>query len=184
MENAIRFIELRDQINPKTRIWMRMIIQEKNAGEWPDYKSFWKKRIKQTDRVYSRTIFNWGEQLKGFQAVAESCEMNLPCVALWSLLVIFNTGDVPLCNADFNLKYPLGSVKERSIADLWRSESMMKQRIKHLEGRKGNIDICMNCNVWDEPGVEDKISIKYAESQVVGKRKTGGVKETEKDGMV
>lgn len=167
MENAIRFIELRDQINPKTRIWMRMIIQEKNTGGWPKYKSFWEKRMKSQDRVYSRTIFNWGGQLKGFQPVTQSYELNLPCVALWSLLVIFNTGDVPLCNTDFNLKHPLGSVRGHSISELWNSELMNRQRKMHLIGRKTNIDICTDCNVWDEPGEENKVSSLYAEPREV-----------------
>ena len=34
LENAKRFIRLRNEINPSTRIWMRMIRQEENKDEW------------------------------------------------------------------------------------------------------------------------------------------------------
>ncbi len=35
MENALRFIELRDRINPKTQIRVRMVRQDSNVDEWP-----------------------------------------------------------------------------------------------------------------------------------------------------
>ena len=168
LENALRFIELRKKINPKTKIWMRMVMQEANKDEWAGYQAYWAQRLlPDHDRVYYHTIFNWGGQLKAFKPVAKSCELNLPCVSLWSLMVIFNNGDVPLCNVDFNLKYRLGNVKDSSIAELWHSKLMETRREKHLFGRKRDIGICGNCNVWDEPIDLKNVSSKYAEADDV-----------------
>ena len=164
LENAERFIRLRDEINPNTRIWMRMIRQETNKDEWPFYHQFWSKRMASTDRIYHHNLFNWGGQLEGFKPIDASYEPNLPCVALWSLLVIFGNGDVPLCNVDYNNKYPTGSVLENSIEELWRSKIMNERRAIHLEGDKACIGICGNCNVWEEPEAQDQfISADYAE---------------------
>lgn len=163
LENAERFISLRDRINPGTQIWMRMIRQEENKGEWPAYQEFWSQRMAATDRIYYHNIFNWGGQLKDFRPIAQSYEPNLPCVALWSLLVIFANGDVPLCNVDYNNKYPTGSVREQTIEEVWRSKVMAERRHAHLEGRKGDIKLCENCNVWEEAETQDKlISAQYA----------------------
>lgn len=163
LENVLHFIELRDKIRPETRIWMRMIRQESNRDEWPDYHEFWDRRLSETDRVYYHNIFNWGGQLKGFAPIARSYEPNLPCVALWSLLVLFTSGDVPLCNVDFNNTFPSGSVTSHSIAEIWRSELMNERRWLHLDGQKARIDLCENCNVWDESPDLDGVSSQYAE---------------------
>ncbi len=168
LANALRFIELRNQLRPETKIWMRMIRQESNKDEWPSYQAYWSKRLAPTDRIYYHNIFNWGGQLKGFKPVTTSYEPNLPCVALWSLMVIFCNGDVPLCNVDFNNKFPSGSVVKDTIVDLWRSKLMNESREMHLAGRKACISLCKNCNVWDEPPGGENISARYAAPAVIG----------------
>lgn len=162
LENALKFIQLRNRIRPETKIWMRMIRQETNQSEWDDYHSFWSKHLSDTDRIYYHNIFNWGDQLKGFKPISKSFEPNLPCVALWSLLVIFCNGDVPLCNVDFNNKFPTGTVVSNSISELWQSQIMAQRREWHLTGQKGKVDICKSCNVWDEPPSTPSISSQYA----------------------
>ena len=128
MENARRFIELRDKIRPETKIWMRMIRQESNRDEWPSYKDYWSQFLSENDRIYYHNVFNWGGQLEGYKPISLSFEPDLPCVALWSLLVIFANGDVPLCNVDYNNKYPTGSVATHSIKELWESKIMTERR--------------------------------------------------------
>jgi len=163
LDNVLHFIELRDRIRPETKIWMRMIRQESNQDEWPGYRDFWTPRLSEADRVYYHNIFNWGGQLKDFRPIAKSYEPNLPCVALWSLMVIFTDGDVPLCNVDFNNRSPSGNVLSHSIADVWRSKIMNERRWLHLSGRKEHIGLCENCNVWDESPDLDGVSSEYAE---------------------
>lgn len=162
LSNALNFIKLRDQIRPETKIWVRMIRQQSNYDEWQEYEKFWSEKVSNNDRVYYHYIFNWGNQLRDFKPVAKSYEPNLPCVALWSLLVIFSNGDVPLCNVDFNKKHGVGNVMTSSIKELWQSRFMNEKRNMHLSGKKGEIDICKNCNVWDEPKDKDSISPQYA----------------------
>jgi radical SAM protein with 4Fe4S-binding SPASM domain len=168
MANAQRFVELRNKIRPQTQVWMRMIRQKSNENEWPAYEEFWKKRLAKTDRIYYHNIFNWGGQLKGFQPISMSYEPNLPCVALWSLMVIFCDGHVPMCNVDFNNKFPVGDVTKDSLADVWRSKQMQEYRRMHMAGRKGEISICKECNVWDEPPGDKSISARYAELVPIG----------------
>ena len=84
------------------------------------------------------------------------------------MLLIFANGDVPLCNVDYNNKFPTGSVLENSIEELWRSKIMNERRQMHLEGRKDCISLCVNCNVWDEPESQDMlISSDYADKVTV-----------------
>lgn len=163
LENALEFIKLRNKLRPQTRIWIRMIRQKSNLGEWPDYHKYWSMLLSENDRVYYHNIFNWGGQLKDFEPISRSYEPNLPCVALWSLLVIFSNGDVPLCNTDYNNAYPLGSVISNTISELWRSKEMIERRELHLSGKKSYISLCKNCNVWDESPDGPRISSQYTE---------------------
>ena len=162
LENAQKFIELRNKIRPETRIWMRMIRQEGNKDEWQSYHDYWFERMSQQDRIYYHNIFNWGGQLSGYLPFEKTFEPNLPCVALWSLLVIFCNGDVPLCNVDFNNRYPTGSVVTDSIEDLWMSKIVQQRRSLHMSGNKADISMCKNCNVWDESPDMEGISSEYA----------------------
>ena len=73
---------------------------------------------------------------KNYKPIEKSFEPNLPCVVLWSLMVFFTNGDVPLCNIDFNNKYPTGSVMKNSIRELWHSKVMQQRREWHLKSKK------------------------------------------------
>ena len=162
LENALRFVRLREEMGRHTQVWMRMIRQESNKDEWPAYEAFWRHHLRMSDRIYYHNIFNWGGQLKSFRSISASYEPHLPCVALWSLLVIFANGDVPLCNVDYNNKFPNGSVVGSSIADVWRSKTMQERRALHLGGQKDCITLCGPCNVWDEPPDKSSLSMEYS----------------------
>lgn len=162
LENTLKFIELRNKIRPETQIWIRMVRQESNKDEWPEYHKYWSERVSENDRVYFRNIHNWGAQLKEYTPISTSFEPNLPCVALWSLMCIFSEGEVPLCNVDFNNKYPSGSVVTQSIEEVWQSQIMSQRRELHLSGNKGKIDPCLNCNAWDEPPDTKSVSSQFA----------------------
>jgi hypothetical protein len=164
LRNARKFIALRDRIRPETRIRMRMIRQESNYDEWPAYQRYWADKLSARDRVYFNNINNWGGQLKTFKAVSRSYEPNLPCVALWSLLVVFAGGEVPYCNVDYNNTRPTGNLAGATIAELWRSQTMQDKRRAHLAGRKRENPLCETCNAWDEPPDAQPVSAEYAEA--------------------
>lgn len=151
MENARRFIELRNRLRPETQIRVRMIRQASNIDEWPAYDAYWRPKIAAHDRVYYLNIHNWGDQLKNHCTFGINTQKEKPCVALWSLMVIFANGDVPLCNVDYNNKFPTGNISTQSIAEIWQSSIANERRDFHMEGRRDGISLCENCSVWDEP---------------------------------
>ena len=146
--NVLDFIRIRDEIGSTCQAWVRMIRQEANRYEWRTFEEFWRERLKPTDRVDYRNIHNWGTQLVNFKQIAPA-NVEKPCVALWSLMVIFADGSVPLCNVDYNLKHPLGSVATQSIESLWQSKEQDRRRRQHLIGER-DIPICQGCTVWSE----------------------------------
>lgn len=168
LENALGFVRLRDRLRPQTSIWVRMVVGENNANEWPSYRDYWAPRLNDHDRLYYHSMHNWGGQI-GVATPRLSYEPTLPCVALWSLMVIFSNGDVPLCNVDYNNKFPTGDVRQSSIAEVWQSAVLAQRRRQHLGGEKAAISLCTNCNVWDEQGNHDAefLSAQYGSAQAV-----------------
>ncbi len=151
VSNACELIRLRDRINPKARIRIRMIRQELNKDQWPDFERFWRPKLRQHDKVYCSDMHNWGDQLAAYKPSSVARERDLPCVALWSLMTIFANGDVPMCNIDFNNKFPTGNVRENSIKEVWQNDVQNERRRVHIELRRKEMEMCANCTVWALP---------------------------------
>lgn len=151
MQNALRFFKLRNAIRPECTIWVRMIRQESNQHEWPMFAAYWKPFLKEKDRCYYLDIHNWGGQLDGSKYSPPLGPSAHPCVALWSLMVIFADGKVPMCNVDYNNRHPVGDLICSSIKSLWQSQAQNYRRDLHLNGQRKHIDMCANCTVWSEP---------------------------------
>lgn len=145
--NVHDFIYERDRQGSTCQAWVRMIRQEANKHEWPMFEAYWRKIVRDSDRVDYRNIHNWGTQLKDFRQIAPANVVK-PCVALWSLMVIFADGQVPRCNVDYNNKHPVGNVRDSSIAELWQGQIQNALRTQHLRGER--TDICKGCTVWSE----------------------------------
>jgi radical SAM protein with 4Fe4S-binding SPASM domain len=155
MANARGFIAMRDALQSDCQVWVRMIRQESNRFEWASFEKFWRARVQASDRVDYLNIHNWGGQLVNFKAIAPANIVD-PCVALWSLMVVFANGDVPLCNVDYNNTRPLGNVRDSSIAALWQSKEQDERRGEHLNGKRTGI--CQGCTVWSEKNNKEKVA--------------------------
>ena len=135
--------------------------------EFDAYKTFWEGQESynsKLDRIYYHNVFDWGGQLDGFKAVSNNTERWLPCVALWSLMPIFANGDVPMCNVDFNGTHKVGNVVNSSIKEIWCGEDLANIRELHLQGAKSSINMCKDCNVWEEVTQRDgtpSVSAEY-----------------------
>ncbi len=149
--NARQLFRVRDELGATCKLRVRMIRQDSNAEEWASgaFQAEWRPYVSNGDTVEYRNIHNWGGQLDGFKAIAPA-ETEKPCIALWSLMTIFADGTVPMCNVDYDKKYPLGNVREYKIAELWRSQEQARRRNLHLVGARNAIPPCDGCTVWSE----------------------------------
>lgn len=157
--NIHNFIVMRDAGKYPTQVWVRMIRQESNRDEWSSFQRYWKAFTKPTDRVDYRDLHNWGGQLVGFDR-EEKRPDQMPCVALWSLMVIFADGTVPRCNVDFNKKHPVGNLNDSTISQLWTGKIQNQVRQEHLHGIRRSI--CAGCDVWTERSKTEESFSKWS----------------------
>jgi len=151
-KNIEDFIKLRDKISARTKVRFRYILQGINDSEFLVFEKYWSKKISKNDSISRKIQHTVG----GFMEAMDSAEYKelmeknavLPCKVIFSSISITVTGDVSICAYDFEQKSPLGSVADKSISELWQSETLKKVRDAHIsKGRKG-YEPCINCNVW------------------------------------
>ena len=70
----------------------------------------------------------------------------MPCRKLLTQLVITASGDVTICDYDWEGTLIYGNVRESSILELWDSEVLKKKRLMHYTGKKRKLDLCDNCS--------------------------------------
>ncbi len=70
----------------------------------------------------------------------------MPCRKLLTQLVIMASGDVTICDYDWEGELIYGNIKESTILELWQSEVLKKKRLMHYTGKKRKLDLCDNCS--------------------------------------
>jgi len=150
-ENIIDFINIRNSNGEKPRVHIRMVLQEENYKEEIGWKDFWKSKVLESDIVSSKQIHLWGNQLNSSQKVfpKKNEYSQIPCISVWSTMIIHFDGKVPLCGCDYNNKFLMGNLNSLNIKDIWMSDKFDKMRDLHSYGRRDEISFCKECNIWD-----------------------------------
>jgi radical SAM protein with 4Fe4S-binding SPASM domain len=146
-QNLLDFLELRDQLNADTTLRVLMVVQEKNADEVDEWKTYWAAKLKPSDELVAINAHNWGTQLhdKVNSALQDDSEA---CIFPFGSMAIMADGTVPLCCVDVQPTYRLGRANKTSIAAIWKSRALRRIRHLHLSGKKWEMKICRGCDVW------------------------------------
>ena len=153
-ENCLQFIKLRNERGHKPRIRIRMALQSANKHEEKEWSEHWKERVLSTDIVYSKPMHSWGNQLKSYESLLDkNTEIkkyySIPCVSLWSTMIVHFDGKVPLCGVDYNNSFLMGDITSSTIKDVWNSKNFEEIRKKHVSLERYKINLCRGCNIWD-----------------------------------
>lgn len=84
------------------------------------------------------------------------------CPYIFYIMVVNSDGKTSLCVGDWKHVLRYGDLSIRSVKSVWNGETINKYRIAHLEGRRGEIPFCRNCQVVSH-GTLDNID-KYAKA--------------------
>lgn len=144
MTNVLNLIKLRDQGNYKTRIIVRMITQDLNNDEWPEYEKFWKTHLNhQTgDMILWFPIHEWPN--------ARLSEQNdhAVCPYIFDRMTINVYGEIQFCCVDvFADFYKLGSILNQEPIRVFNNEIFSKAREQMKQGLWNDLEYCYRCNV-------------------------------------
>jgi radical SAM protein with 4Fe4S-binding SPASM domain len=70
------------------------------------------------------------------------------CRWLYSSVMVLQDGTVTMCGADWDAQAPLGSVRDASLAEIWRGAELRRRRRAHEDGRFGDVGVCGSCEDW------------------------------------
>jgi len=145
MTNIHRFIELRNQLEAKTKIMVSIIDQPEARDEINEFTNYWALKV---DRVIKRTFTTIGGIMEKRKLGFAITEKRWPCPLLWTRIFINVDGIIKFCVEDWFDKTTLFDIKDRTIDDAWRSFEYNKIRQNHLIGRFEEIPYCKECVDW------------------------------------
>jgi len=148
MNNTLEYIKLRDEINPKSTVTIRMVELPQNIALKESWLKFWNSKIASHDKAYSMAMHNWGNQL-GEDGKKVAYYASRACTSPFSSLALHSDGKIGICAADYNTKNYMGDFSIDSIEEIWQNSSFNDVREAHLNKNRNKYDICRGCDIWD-----------------------------------
>ncbi len=149
-ENVLSFLRARDgSASTGTVVQVSLTENEFNLEEIRSFIGYWRDRADRV-RIYARHSEGgaFGAlSSPGFQR--ESFERS-PCMKPFNDMVIYHDGRVALCNHDWDRPQSasLGSVKEKSIREIWQDSPYQRVREMHHGGAWDELEPCRLCDHW------------------------------------
>ena len=70
------------------------------------------------------------------------------CYWLWTEPMLLSNGLLTVCCQDVNGELVIGDLRESSLNELWQADKVRNIRKIHSEGRRQDIKICRDCNMY------------------------------------
>jgi len=142
VKNVHSLIEERDKRNSDMEIALRYLAHDDNAQTFDEYEEYWKKYLRDTDKLINVHCHNWGEDGDTSDVISTNC-----CEHPFTNMVVLSDGTVPMCCVDYNAEMTMGHVQEQTLLDIWNGEAFNRIRTIHTEGQRNTISRCKNCTV-------------------------------------
>jgi len=148
MHNILNYFQLRDEINPLSKVTIRMVELPINISQKDMWLDFWNTKLSKVDKAYTMPMHNWGNQL-GEDKNKVQYYATKACTSPFSSIAIHSDGKVGICAADYNTKHYMGDFSIQSIEDIWQGKRFEDVREAHLSSDRNKYDICRGCDIWD-----------------------------------
>ncbi|NVZ10283.1 SPASM domain-containing protein [Allochromatium humboldtianum] len=162
--NIDNFIMLRNDLG-KTKIIVRMILQEKNAHEWPDYQTYWLNALNKKfgDQVSAFNVHNFDSEKN--KEIAEnlkdlSKKKSVICSEIYERFVVRVNGNVSLCCVDDFNWYDLGNVLNEDPISIYNRGWFLHYRKKMNESKIYELPYCSSCSALK--CFQDKVYLNIA----------------------
>ena len=97
-------------------------------------------------------VHNWADKdvnqpIRSDTSQGGACRSGIrkPCSRVWQTFTVLSNGKVALCCLDYEGKIDLGNVSNKTISEIWTSESYKMIRLLHKKAQQDKISICRNC---------------------------------------
>lgn len=174
VENVARLRRIRDAESPdgKPFIYVKMI----DTGNADENREFFELFSPAADEIALEDVMNWNEeQEKGLSQIDEQKMLsqnmfkhkkNVCSFPFFSLVVNADL-QVSVCCVDWAKKAVVGNLKHHTLREIWHGDALHAFRIKHLQGRREELEACKNCTfLYTHPDNLDALSAEEYHSRI------------------
>lgn len=140
VEHFLQRKKERGQELPITRV--SFVKTKLNEGELQAFINHWKPKV---DYLSIQELIEFDEMRLALTPDSRIQNLDFRCHQPWHRLTIRANGDVLPCCTIWGQQLPVGNIRERSLADLWKSPAMVELRTIHAEGRYYENAVCKRC---------------------------------------
>jgi radical SAM protein with 4Fe4S-binding SPASM domain len=143
VKNTEDLLQINRQNGNPIEIIVQFIVMDENEGQENNFKEFW---LERGASIKIRPKLGWGTAVHSTQLYLDEKERNFPCPWIVRTMSIHVDGMVAQCDADWDDKYNLANIKERTLKSIWNNE------LKAIRTKHWNLDFrsepCCDCKDW------------------------------------
>ncbi|MCD6309896.1 MAG: SPASM domain-containing protein [Candidatus Eremiobacteraeota bacterium] len=182
LQNIKDFFYTRQQMGKKNpRTALEILKMNETSEKIPEFTK--KARELGAEEVRVWKYHNWSESSMDNRELLPGTGKHFPCEYPYNIMAVLWEGQVVPCCLDYDGKYIIGDVREKSLLEIWNDLPLRELRKKLSQRRENEIELCRNCSFLREPKSYYTIYGKLFKyfSGIVGlfRRKTVEVKETQ-----
>jgi radical SAM protein with 4Fe4S-binding SPASM domain len=138
LDNLHRFMEMNQERGKPIQFNVSLVPTEEHSDdEIAKFREYW---TPLAHNVIVPPRISWGNyQDLGLR------KKQYPCRYVWDVLLVDWDGTVAMCCEDYETKFPLGNLTEKSPQEIWNSKMFQDQRRRQVDGDFGVPSICVNC---------------------------------------
>jgi spiro-SPASM protein len=119
-----------------------------NVHELDDFHDGWLRRV---GAVAIHGFSHYGRRFEDRSVISMAPKPRTACRRLRSRCVVLADGRVTLCDQDIDGQHAVGRIGDRSLEELWRSDSFECVREAHRQGHFDVNPLCAACDEWHRP---------------------------------
>ncbi len=152
LENTLSHIKVRDEGDYKSKVMIRMIINEDNKHEWDSYVEYWKEKLNfdKGDMILYFPEHNWSDHdYPNADGSPKIIEKDVRCEYIYDRLCLDAHGNVKFCCIDINATFfgGIGNVLFQDPIEIFNSNYFVNSRKLMDEGKINDIKPCSTCDV-------------------------------------
>jgi len=141
IKNIESFRQIKETQYPESKVITRVsgVMYDPHKQTFSSMKELWGSLVDQISFV------NYCPWENIYQSTPN--EIVEPCSDLWRRMFVWFDGSVNPCDSDYRSELAVGSFPERSLSELWRSDSFESLRKVHIEQKRQTVNPCLRCSI-------------------------------------
>jgi len=156
--NLLEFLRKKVELGVQTHIVLSMINFGLNTNSIEQQRAYWES-LPGIDEFMAKPISLWSGDAADVNELLDERVDNQAlrlrystpaCNVPWESMCMTWEGDIVPCCFDYDKKYSLGNIKEKTLAEIWNGERMRALRREFITNNVSNA-LCRNCPILYPP---------------------------------